>query len=71
MFILFIVVQQFRVGNIGPKSEGVLCSEFCSRQGYFASGIPPEDSGERTCSCLDDAGNEALKVPLESITSDK
>ena len=71
MFILFIVIQQFSAGNIGPKSEGVLCSEFCSRRGYLASGMPPEDSGERSCSCFDIAGKEVLKVPLESITPGK
>jgi len=71
MFILFIVIQQLSVGNIGPKSEGVVCSEFCSRQGYLASGMPPEDSGEKSCSCFDDAGNEVLKVPLESTTPGK
>jgi hypothetical protein len=71
MFILFIVIQQFSAGNIGPKSEGVLCSEFCSRRGYLASGMPPEDSGERSCSCFDAAGKEVLKVPLESITPGK
>jgi hypothetical protein len=67
MFILFIALQQLSVGNIGPKSEGVLCSEFCSRRGYSASGMPPKNSGERSCSCFNDSGREVLKVPLDNI----
>jgi hypothetical protein len=67
MFVLFIVLQQLSVGNLGPKSEDVLCSEFCSRQGYSGSGMPPRNSGERTCSCFDNSGREVLKVPLDDI----
>jgi hypothetical protein len=70
IFILFIVLQQLSVGNIGPKSESVLCSDFCSQKGYSGSGMPPRDSGDRSCSCFDDFGNEALKVPLDSIDPD-
>jgi hypothetical protein len=65
--ILLILGQQFSVGNLGPKSDGVLCSEYCSQRGYSGSGMPPANSGERTCSCYGDSGNEAIKIPLESI----
>ena len=70
LFILFIVLQQFSVGNIGPKSDSVLCSDYCMQQGYAGSGMPPRDSGDRTCSCYDSAGKEALKVPLDEIDLD-
>lgn len=70
LFILFIVAQQFSVGNLGPKSDSVLCSEYCYQQGYSGSGMPPPDSGERTCSCYDASGNEAIKIPLESIETE-
>lgn len=70
MFILFIVLQQWSVGNIGPKSDSVLCSNFCAQHGYSGSGMPPIDSGDRTCSCYDNSGNEALIVPLDSIDLD-
>lgn len=70
LFILFIVLQQFSVGNIGPKSDSVLCSDYCIQQGYAGSGMPPRDSGDRTCSCYDSAGKEALKVPLDEIELD-
>ena len=68
MFILLMIFQQWSVGNLGPKSDGVLCSEFCTRHGYSGSGMPPQNSGDRTCSCYDASGNEALAVPLDSIS---
>jgi hypothetical protein len=67
MFILFMTLYQWRIGNIGPTSDNLLCSEFCTRHGYSGSGMPPEASGDRTCSCYDDSGNEALRVPLDHI----
>ena len=67
VLILFIVFQQASVGNMGPKSDSVRCSDFCSQKGYFASSMPPRDSGERSCSCLDGSGHEILKVPIDSI----
>lgn len=70
MFLLMIVFQQWSVGNLGPKSDSVLCSEFCIQHGYSGSGIPPEDSGIRSCSCFDGSGNEAQVVPLDSIRQD-
>jgi hypothetical protein len=67
LFVVLILGQQFSVGNLGPKSDSVLCSEYCYQRGYSGSGMPPADSGERTCSCYDAFGNEAIKIPLESI----
>jgi len=70
LFILFIVLQQLSVGNIGPKTDSALCSDFCIQKGYSGSGMPPQNSGDRSCICLDDSGNEVLKVPLDSIDAD-
>jgi len=67
LFILMIAIQQLSVGDIGPKSDGVLCSDYCLLNGYSGSGMPPSNSGDRTCSCYDDFGNEVLKEPLEII----
>ena len=69
LFILLIAVQQLRVGNLGPKSDDTVCSDYCTLQGYTGSGLPPQNSGDRTCSCYDNSGNEVLKVPLDSIDS--
>ena len=70
MFILLMVFQQWSVGNLGPNSDTVLCSEFCTQHGYSGSGMPPQNSGDRTCSCYNSSGSEALKVPLDHITPD-
>lgn len=70
LFLLLILFQQWSVGNLGPKSDTVLCSEFCARHGYPGSGMPPQNTGDRICSCFDDAGEEALTVPLDAIDPD-
>lgn len=67
LIILFILFQQFSVGNLGPKSDSTLCSDFCMQKGYSASETPPQNSGDRSCLCYDSSGNEALKVPWDSI----
>lgn len=67
LFIVFIVLQQWSVGNLGPKSASVICSDFCAQKGYSGSGMPPQNSGDRSCSCFDNSGNEVLNVPLDSI----
>jgi len=41
LFILLIILQQFSVGNLGPKSDGLVCSDYCSLNGYSGSGMPP------------------------------
>lgn len=71
IFILFIISYQVGVGNIGPKSDSLLCSDFCIQEGYNSSSRPPEDSGERTCSCLDSFGHEIITVPMDNINPDK
>ena len=70
LFLLLMILQQFSVGNLGPKSDSRLCSDFCATHGYSGSGMPPEISGERVCSCYDDAGNEALRIPLDHLSPD-
>lgn len=65
--VLLVVLHQWSVGNIGPKSDGKICSDYCRERGYSASGMPSKDSGERSCSCFDSAGNEALKVPFDTF----
>ena len=68
--IVLITLYQLSVGNIGPKSDSTLCSEFCGGKGFSVSGMPPNDSGERTCSCFDSDGQEAIKIPMNVGMSD-
>ena len=70
LFILFIVLQQLSVGRLGPKPDSVVCGDYCSLNGYSTSGLPPLESSDRTCTCYDDFGNEAIKIPLDKISSD-
>ena len=65
--VSMIVMHQLRVGNPGAKPETILCADYCSENGYAASGKPPRDSGDAVCSCFDDQGNEAVKVPMARI----
>jgi len=66
-FLLLIVFQQWSVGNLGPRPDSALCSDFCSQHGYSGSGTPPEISGNRTCSCYNESGNEVLRIPLDHL----
>lgn len=67
--VVLIALHQLGVGNIGPKSATVQCSEYCRAKGYAASGMPPKNSGISVCSCFDDRGREAVKVPLDSMAA--
>jgi hypothetical protein len=69
LLVLAIGAYQWRVGNIGPKQDGVLCSEFCGSRGYAGSSMPPRDSGDTTCSCVDAQGREAVRMPMDRIRS--
>lgn len=71
ILVFFIVFHQLRVGNIGPKSETVRCSEFCTQKGYSASSMPPRDSGDRSCRCLGNSGIEMIDVLIDSIDAGK
>lgn len=65
--VLLIIIHQFSVGNIGPKSDTVRCSEYCGEQEYAASGMPPKNSGDTTCICYDSTGRVAVTVPIDSV----
>ena len=62
--LLLFTGYQWRVGNIGPQSEGVRCAEFCRDKGFAGSGMPPRNAGAATCSCFDAQGREVVKVPI-------
>ncbi|MBI5583093.1 MAG: hypothetical protein HY892_04660 [Deltaproteobacteria bacterium] len=69
LLVLLVVSQQWLVGNIGTKSDDVLCSEFCRDQGFTGSGRPPRDAGAATCSCYDVQGREAVKVSMRDVVA--
>jgi len=69
--ILVVILHQYRVGNLGPKSDSLLCSDYCRDRGYAGSGMPARDSGDRSCLCYDASGNEVLKIPLAALSVDR
>jgi hypothetical protein len=64
---LVALFQQWRVGNVGPRTDGQACMDFCSTKGFSASAMPPRNSGERTCLCLDAQGREAATLPIDEV----
>jgi hypothetical protein len=68
VFLLLIVLSLVSNGTLGPKTDTQICSDYCTREGYSASGMPPRNSGDRRCSCFDETGNKKITIPLESIT---
>ena len=67
LLLLAVFSYQWHVGNIGARTDDVLCSEFCQGKGFAASGTPPRNAGARTCSCFDTQGREVTIVPMENV----
>ena len=68
--IIFVILHQFGMGNTGAKPDSILCAEFCNEKGYSTSSLPPKNSGERNCSCLDERGQEVLSAPVRYLPSE-
>jgi hypothetical protein len=64
LLLALVGMHQWRVGNIGPKTDSVACSESCAARGFAGSSMPPRDAGPPTCTCIDDGGRKALTNPL-------
>jgi hypothetical protein len=64
---LFVLVYQWKVGNIGSKPESVMCMEFCQAKGFTSSGMTPQNEGDVMCSCFDQQGKEIVKVPMSKV----
>ena len=62
--LALIVLYQFRIGNLGARSDTERCSDACRSLGHAMSGMPPGDSGDTTCTCYDAHGN-----PVSGITA--
>lgn len=67
LFLLLILFQQWSVGNLGQSADNSLCSEFCVQHGFSGSGLEPGSSDDRICSCYDDSGDEAFRIPLDHL----
>jgi hypothetical protein len=67
LFIVVILLQQLSVGNIGPKSDSKICSEFCSQKGYHAISMPTANDNKEMCRCFNN-GHDFIEVPFDTIT---
>ena len=67
--VLFMLLYQWRVGNIGAPSASENCSAYCQSRGYLGSGTPPRNAAEQTCSCFDAQGRETVKIPLGELAA--
>ncbi|MEB3321255.1 MAG: hypothetical protein VKI81_00335 [Synechococcaceae cyanobacterium] len=65
--VAIALLHQWSIGNLGPKSDGQLCSEYCRDLGYSASSMPSRDSGERSCGCLGPRGEVEIISPIEQL----
>ena len=59
-----IIVRLVGLNVAGARSDSVVCADLCRSEGFTASGLPPRDSGDRTCSCYDAQGQEVSRVTL-------
>jgi hypothetical protein len=66
-----IALHQLSVGNLGAKSDSVICGEYCRSYGYEVSAMPAKSAGEAVCQCLDLNGREAMSVHLDRIRQNK
>ena len=69
--VFSIILYQCNAGNISPQSNSIFCADFCREQGFSTSSLPPKNSEDENCYCLDDTGREVLKIPLESLHNPK
>ena len=53
----------------GTRSDSVRCADLCRAEGFAGSGMPPRDSGDRTCSCYDAQGREARRITLSDSSN--
>ena len=69
--IVLVAVMAARLmgpNRFGARSDSLVCADYCQAWGFAASGTPPQNSGERTCSCYDVQGREVRRVPVAEAT---
>jgi hypothetical protein len=71
LLVLLVVSHQWSVGNIGTKSDGLLCSEYCRDKGFMGSGMQPRNTGAATCNCFNEQGREVASVPMSDVAAEQ
>src|SRR5262245_54866968 len=65
--VVLVAILAVRLTGIrlsGPPSDTEACATLCRGEGFVASGMPPRNSGDRTCNCYDGQGRVARRIPL-------
>ena len=63
LLLLFMVMHQWQIGNIGPKPNSSACADFCLDNGYSASMVSPQ----AYCNCLGSQAQIAIQQPMSAI----
>ena len=65
---VLIALRMSGVG-FGSRPDSLVCADHCLAAGAQGSGMPPQDSGDRTCSCYDAEGRVITSIQLQDIPS--
>lgn len=64
--VLLALLHQLNVGNIGPKPDSIVCSDFCATKN-FSSSMSPQDG---SCRCLGSDGREDLISSMKALRTE-
>ena len=66
VLVTFIALRLWGVG-VGNRPDSLVCADHCLAAGAAGSGMPPRDSGDRTCSCYDAEGRVTTSIQVQDI----
>lgn len=66
LLVILIALRMSGVG-VGNRPDSLVCADHCLTVGAAGSGMPPQDSGDRTCSCYDGEGRVITSIQLQDI----
>ena len=68
--VVLAVLITLRMSGVGfgNRPDSLICADHClATAGSAGSGMPPQDSGDRTCSCYDSEGRVITSIQLQDI----
>ena len=69
--VALIAARVFGIDSAASRTDTIVCADHCFARGFAGSGMPPRDSGDRTCSCYDAQGQESVRVPIDEISGNR
>ena len=67
VLVALIAARVIGIDSAARRTDTMICADHCLARGFAGSGMPPQDSGDRTCSCYDPQGEESVRVPIDEI----